>query len=48
MAPEYLRNGLISNKSDIFSFGVIVIELITGSRDYPQSGAFGQYMENVR
>ncbi|KAF8711146.1 hypothetical protein HU200_029154 [Digitaria exilis] len=47
MAPEYLRNGLISNKSDIFSFGVIVIELITGSRDYPQSGAFGQYMENV-
>jgi len=47
MAPEYLTNGLISTKSDIFSFGVIIIELMTGSRDYPQSGAFGQFIENV-
>ncbi|KAM0836300.1 hypothetical protein ACQ4PT_062435 [Festuca glaucescens] len=37
MAPEYLTNGLISTKSDIFSLGVMIIELMTGHRDYPQS-----------
>ncbi|KAL6599517.1 hypothetical protein ACP70R_045654 [Stipagrostis hirtigluma subsp. patula] len=49
MAPEYLMNGLISTKSDIFSLGVIIIELMTGSRDYPQSSeaSFGHFIENV-
>ncbi|CAO2147903.1 unnamed protein product, partial [Urochloa humidicola] len=37
MAPEYLTNGLISTKSDMFCLGVIMIELLTGSRDYPQN-----------
>uniref|UniRef100_A0A0E0QZ04 Protein kinase domain-containing protein n=1 Tax=Oryza rufipogon TaxID=4529 RepID=A0A0E0QZ04_ORYRU len=36
MAPEYLANGLISTKSDIFSLGVIIIEVITGHRNYPR------------
>uniref|UniRef100_A0ACD5UKA2 Uncharacterized protein n=1 Tax=Avena sativa TaxID=4498 RepID=A0ACD5UKA2_AVESA len=35
MAPEYLIRGVVSNKADIFSLGVIVIEIITGRRDYP-------------
>jgi len=35
MAPEYQKNGEISAKADIFSLGVIIIELMTGSRDYP-------------
>jgi serine/threonine protein kinase len=35
MAPEYLIRGVVSNKADIFSLGVIVIEIITGNRDYP-------------
>uniref|UniRef100_A0ACD6ADL5 Uncharacterized protein n=1 Tax=Avena sativa TaxID=4498 RepID=A0ACD6ADL5_AVESA len=35
MAPEYLIQGLISRKADIFSLGVIIIEIITGHRDYP-------------
>ncbi|XP_044432489.1 putative receptor-like protein kinase At4g00960 [Triticum aestivum] len=35
MAPEYLIRGVVSNKADIFSVGVIVIEIITGHRDYP-------------
>ncbi|VAI81432.1 unnamed protein product [Triticum turgidum subsp. durum] len=35
MAPEYLIRGLVSKKADIFSMGVIVIEIITGHRDYP-------------
>uniref|UniRef100_A0A0E0ME15 Protein kinase domain-containing protein n=1 Tax=Oryza punctata TaxID=4537 RepID=A0A0E0ME15_ORYPU len=37
VAPEYLNNGLITTKSDIFSFGVLVIELMTGRKNYPQS-----------
>ncbi|KAL6870847.1 hypothetical protein ACP4OV_014695 [Aristida adscensionis] len=49
MAPEYLNNGLISTKSDTFSLGVIIIELMTGSKDYPQSSeaSFGHFVENV-
>ncbi|XP_020160812.1 uncharacterized protein [Aegilops tauschii subsp. strangulata] len=34
MAPEYLR-GIITPMSDIFSLGVIILEVITGHRDYP-------------
>lgn len=32
MAPEYAFNGLFSTKSDIFSFGIIVLETISGQR----------------
>lgn len=36
MAPEYALHGFISVKSDVFSFGVLVLEIITGrkSRDF--------------
>jgi len=37
MAPEYLQRGIISPKSDIFSLGVIILELITGHKDYPDA-----------
>ncbi|GJM94364.1 hypothetical protein PR202_ga11004 [Eleusine coracana subsp. coracana] len=30
MAPEYLMRGEVSTKADIFSFGVIIIQIITG------------------
>ena len=32
MAPEYAMGGLFSVKSDIFSFGVILLEIISGKR----------------
>jgi serine/threonine protein kinase len=35
MAKEYIDKGIISPKADIFSLGVIIIEIITGRRDYP-------------
>ncbi|KAM0823968.1 hypothetical protein ACQ4PT_070515 [Festuca glaucescens] len=35
MAPEYIHEGTITRKSDIFSLGVIIMELIMGHRDYP-------------
>jgi len=49
MAPEYLMDGLITTKSDMFSLGVIIMELLIGSRDYPQSSEapFGHFVENV-
>ncbi|KAK9223656.1 hypothetical protein WN944_012102 [Citrus x changshan-huyou] len=33
MAPEYAMEGLYSIKSDVFSFGVLLIEIITGRRN---------------
>ncbi|KAJ1261656.1 hypothetical protein BS78_09G047200 [Paspalum vaginatum] len=34
-APEYQRDGKMSSKSDIYSLGVIIQELVTGSRKEP-------------
>lgn len=33
MAPEYAMEGLFSVKSDVFSFGVLVLEIITGNKN---------------
>lgn len=33
MAPEYARNGKFSTKSDAYSFGVLVMEIITGRKN---------------
>jgi hypothetical protein len=33
MAPEYACEGLFSIKSDVFSFGVLVLEILGGKRN---------------
>ncbi|CAH2046395.1 unnamed protein product [Thlaspi arvense] len=33
MAPEYAMNGKFSVKTDVYSFGVLVLEIITGKRN---------------
>ena len=30
MAPEYLENGLVSTKLDVYAFGVLLLEMLTG------------------
>ncbi|KAM3385174.1 hypothetical protein ACQJBY_009241 [Aegilops geniculata] len=41
MAPEYAFEGLLSIKSDVFSFGVLLLEIISGKR----SAGFQHYGE---
>uniref|UniRef100_A0A0E0I1Y1 Uncharacterized protein n=1 Tax=Oryza nivara TaxID=4536 RepID=A0A0E0I1Y1_ORYNI len=33
MSPEYVMRGQYSTKSDVFSFGVLIIEIVTGQRN---------------
>ncbi|GJT97391.1 G-type lectin S-receptor-like serine/threonine-protein kinase isoform X1 [Tanacetum coccineum] len=33
MAPEYTIDGIYSTKSDVFSFGVLVLEIVSGKRN---------------
>lgn len=33
MAPEYAIEGRFSEKSDVFSFGVLILEIATGRRN---------------
>jgi serine/threonine protein kinase len=42
MAPEYASQGHFSIKSDVFSFGVLVLEILSGKRNFGnhQCGAY--------
>jgi serine/threonine protein kinase len=33
MAPEYAMHGQFSVKSDVFSFGVLVLEMVSGQKN---------------
>ena len=33
MSPEYAMRGLFSDKSDVFSFGVLLLKIVSGRRN---------------
>ena len=34
MAPEYAMHGYLSVKTDVFSFGVLVLEIVSGRKNH--------------
>ncbi|KAH7351702.1 hypothetical protein KP509_19G010800 [Ceratopteris richardii] len=38
MAPEYLSGGLISSKIDVFAFGVVLLEILSGEQAVMKNG----------
>jgi serine/threonine protein kinase len=45
MAPEQQRGGAVDARADIFSFGVVMYELLAGRRPWTAKGAFDVMME---
>ncbi|XP_021291752.1 serine/threonine receptor-like kinase NFP [Herrania umbratica] len=46
IAPEYLADGVVSTKMDVFSFGVVLLELISGREAIDQEGKLLQASVN--
>lgn len=38
IAPEYLADGVVSTKMDVFSFGVVLLELVSGKEAIDETG----------
>lgn len=47
MAPEYLVRGQLTEKADVFSFGVLVLEIVCGRRNNAFIEDFGSLLQTV-
>jgi serine/threonine protein kinase len=35
MAPEIIERGIVTRSADLYSLGLIIIEIVTGQKEYP-------------
>lgn len=47
MAPEYVVRGKLTEKADVYSFGVLMIEVITGKRNNAFVQEAGSILQTV-
>lgn len=48
MAPEYLVRGQLTEKADVYSFGVLVLEIVCGRKNSVFIQDSGSVLQTVR
>lgn len=48
MAPEYLVKGQLTEKADVYSYGVLVLEIVCGRKSIAFAEDSGSLLQTVR
>lgn len=47
MAPEYVIQGILTDKADVYSFGVLVLEIVCGRQNNIYAHGSGSVLQTV-